>query len=195
MTTFHEYTKVARSRFHEAYGQTMMAWSALEEMLFHWFVVTTKLDEAIARAVFYSARSFTGRRDMFAATLPHSGLDDDTQEFLRACIKKAAQFSAFRNIAAHGMDKYSSKDGEPAFVLASPQTPDPVPEDQAITVEQLEHATEHFYILRGLMFDLHPNSCVPASSPEAYLPLVRGLPNRADSTEPNQWILDNWHQL
>lgn len=87
----------ARDEFHKAFGGALVAWSAVEDGLCEWFKRCTALDERVARAVFYSARSFAGRRDMLIGALPLSNLDEKTSEGIRQCAKRARAYSEFRN--------------------------------------------------------------------------------------------------
>ena len=56
----------------------------------------------MARAIFYSARSFNGRSEMFEAAMANSSLNEDAKAALEAVIAKAAAYSSFRNSLAHG---------------------------------------------------------------------------------------------
>ena len=48
----------AREKFWAAIGEAMAAWSSVEDGLFEWFKRCTGMQETLARAVFYSAKSF-----------------------------------------------------------------------------------------------------------------------------------------
>jgi hypothetical protein len=52
----------ARNVFFQAFGRTMSEWGRLESCLFYWFLVATEIPDDLARAVFFSAKAFTGRR-------------------------------------------------------------------------------------------------------------------------------------
>jgi hypothetical protein len=73
----------------------------LESAIFRWFQYSTGMSDPLARAVFYSARNFTGRRDMLIAALPFASLAKSEQAFIRTALKKTREYSAFRNQMAH----------------------------------------------------------------------------------------------
>jgi hypothetical protein len=68
-------------------------WSTIEDGLFEWFKRCTGLQERLAKSVFYSARSFEGRRDMLTAAISFSPCDKKTRTGMRLCIKRARQYS------------------------------------------------------------------------------------------------------
>lgn len=76
----------------------------------------------------------------------------------------------------------NEKADPPTYVLADPQTPDPLPEGAGFTVEQINTAAENFDLLRRYLVHTHPDFGVGAL-PEEYLALVRALPNKAHSKE------------
>src|SRR5262249_16794129 len=73
----------ARDEFHRVFGRTLTAWAGVEEALFEWFKACTGLHERLARAVFYSVRSFAGQWDMLIASVPFSPFDEQTQTSIR----------------------------------------------------------------------------------------------------------------
>jgi hypothetical protein len=67
----------AHDQFHNAYGAVMTAWARVEGCLFYWFMSASGMEEPLARAIYFSAKSFMGRRDMLRAAIPFSRLDED----------------------------------------------------------------------------------------------------------------------
>src|SRR5690348_4391750 len=87
----------ARSEFYHAFGLAMAWWARMESCMFYWFMHAIDRREGLARDSFFSAKGFTGRRDMFNASIPHSPFEPDVRAFLRAASKTARQCSEFRN--------------------------------------------------------------------------------------------------
>src|ERR1700675_4152885 len=67
----------------------------------HSFQYSPKIPPAMAIQIFYSARSFNGRIDIFDAALTASEASDEAKSFARALIKKAKKYSEYRNKFAH----------------------------------------------------------------------------------------------
>ena len=100
----------------------MAAWSTVEDGLFEWFKRCTGMHEQLARAVFYSAKSFEGRRDMLNSAIPFSSCDEKTREGIRKCVLRASQYVAFRNRIAHRHLVLSYEIKPPQFVLIEGRT-------------------------------------------------------------------------
>lgn len=189
----------AQRDFYQAFGLVMAQWARLESCMFYWFMYAIDKPEAIARAIFFSAKSFTGRRDMFNGAIPHSPFDDDIKMFLKAASKKARQYSEFRNRVAHGEPTWNLKKNSPIFKQyslcearitrgAMTVMTDEALEISMVTNAQMETATHNLRELVRLMWDLHPRyrDDYPDADPKAYRLLVLQLPNRAHSKEPAQ---------
>jgi hypothetical protein len=175
----------AHEQFHSAYGAMMAAWARLEGCLFHWFMSATELSEPRARAIYFSARSFTGRHDMLVGALPFDIFDEPIRKVIRAGIKKARKYSEFRNAVAHGEPVFDIRQQSATwgqFLLTDGRTLDDDPD--AVTIKQLEIATSNFNELRRLLWDVHPMYRKPSLNAEGYLRLIRELPNQARSSEP-----------
>lgn len=59
--------KKAWSHFYQEYGQAMLAWQLVESEFATVFSMLTKIPPAMAIQIFYSARSFRGRIDIYKA--------------------------------------------------------------------------------------------------------------------------------
>jgi hypothetical protein len=185
----------AREEFYRAFGAAMAAWARLESCLFYWFIEALKLEEATGRAIYFSAKSFGARREIFNAAIPHSTLPDEERDFLRAFSKKAAQYAEFRNRVAHGEPMFVMRSGSSLlkqYGLAEPRLSALRPvaveqlEKEIVSVAQLNTATANFDELRRLAWDMHPAYRESSASPVAYRVQVLALPNQAYSTEPAQ---------
>jgi hypothetical protein len=184
----------AQRTFYQAFGLTMASWARLESCMFYWFMNAIEKPEDVARAVFFSAKNFTGRRDMFNAAIPHSSFDNDIRAFLKAASKKARQYAEFRNRVAHGEPTIDGRRTSPSFmqyVLSEPRFPrsSALPEhalDSIVTNEHLDTATQNLTELVRLMWDMHPQYRVADArgTPQEYRQLVLRLPNKAHSKEP-----------
>ena len=174
----------------------MAQWARLESSMFYWFMHAIDKPEAMARAVFFSAKSFTGRRDMFNGAIPHSPFHDDIKMFLKAASKKAGQYSTFRNRVAHGEPTFNLKKNSPTFKqymlcearltrgALTVMTDDEI-EITMVTNVQMTTATHNLQELVRLMWDLHPSQRAgyPDAEPKAYRLRVLQLPNLAHSKE------------
>jgi hypothetical protein len=171
--------------FHEQLGKATAAWSSIEEGLFEWFRLCTGLEERLARAVYYSARSFEGRRDMLSAAIPFSLCDEKTRTSIRLCIKRARQYSEFRNRISHGHIFYYAGN-PPRHVIAEGRALATLfTEQSVVTLEDLKTATINFEELRHLILGFHPDWQHPSVCEQGCLAEIQALPSAANSTEPS----------
>jgi hypothetical protein len=179
---------VALKEFHEAFGRALSAWSSVEEGLFEWFKLCASIqNENLARAIFYSARSFAARRDMLVATIPFSPFNKKTREAIRLCLKRARTYSEFRNRFTHGHPSYLQGDhgrcGD-EFVFAQGRTYYDHDPDDYITIVDLMAATANFRALADLLLGFHPEFQAPDVCEAGCLAEIQALPNEANSMEP-----------
>jgi hypothetical protein len=171
--------------FHEELGKATAAWSSIEEGLFEWFRLCTGLEERLARAVYYSARSFEGRRDMLTAAVPFFPCDEKTRTGIRLCIKRARQYSEFRNRISHGHIIYYVSN-PPRHVIAEGRAlATHFAEQSVVTLEDLKTATINFGELQYLILSFHPDWQTPDVCEQGCLAEIQALPNAANSTEPS----------
>lgn len=71
----------AQDSFYLQYGKTLDGWSILENSVSLFFAKLTGMTPTKARRVFYSARSFNGRADMFEAALSATRLPKELHPF------------------------------------------------------------------------------------------------------------------
>jgi len=122
---------------------------------------------------------------MLSAVIPISSLDTPRKELLKAAVKKAANYSAFRNIAAHGAMNVQEDENPPIYVLADPQASDPVLAEQGLKTEQLDLAAYNIGMLRKYLAEAHPRVYDEHSpSLDKLLELIRELPTQVDSMAP-----------
>jgi hypothetical protein len=105
--------KKAWSRFYQEYGEAMLAWQLVESELATVFSMLTKIPPAMAIQIFYSARGFTGRIDIYKAGITACGAPAEIKSFARALIKKAKKYSEYRNKFAHDQPRLRQQ-GHPA---------------------------------------------------------------------------------
>jgi hypothetical protein len=160
------------------YGKAMSEWSRIERALFHWFAHVTLLDDEPARRIFYSTTGFRGRADMLSAVVSLNKLEANETELIKVALKRAVQWSAFRNKLAHGefsLDRQNIVQGK-----LSPH----IARSQAISFEHLKRAQSNFRQLSealyaGLELAFGPydgDQDDPLSSLEKCIELVRSLP-------------------
>ena len=128
----------------------------------------------LGRAIFFSGRSFATRADLLSAVIPLSPFESDHQEFLKAILKKARQFSAGRNAIAHGIpvnlhshdESYTGpkvKEGRTSW------------ESGGIGIDALLMAQINFNSLAEII----EQAVFPSAQREEYLLRVQALPNEA----------------
>lgn len=103
----------AWAQFYQAYGEAMLAWSTLESELATVFSFLTNIPPDMAIQLYYSARSFTARMDLFKAGLTASGAPAELKSFARGLITQAKKYSEYRNKFAHDQPLLSQH-GHPA---------------------------------------------------------------------------------
>ncbi|WP_029585582.1 hypothetical protein [Bradyrhizobium sp. URHD0069] len=180
------------AEFHHAYGVAMSQWAGVERSLYLWFVHVTQMKEKVARAVFYSARSFNARAEMLQAAIDQGGhLAPERLEFIQKALGRAWGYSSFRNRMAHGEPMMNILDlkGQPRKVswsIVQGKTRDRATD---ISMEDFETAHRNFYMLQNLLIDTHPTPGVGNPDhqwPAKALQLLSELPTEANSkTVPN----------
>lgn len=134
-----------------AYGEALLEWSYVENRMYRWFRHLAKLQDGMARAVFFSARSFQGRSDMLAAAIEQATFAGPRgligRQAISEALDKAISYSKFRNALAHGMviSEYSEKGRRELLV----QGKHPVHMHSAtgVTIDQLKIAGKNFAAL------------------------------------------------
>lgn len=176
----------AHAEFHHAYGVAMSQWACVERNLYLWFVHVTQMKEKVARAVFYSARSFNARAEMLQAAIEKADhLAPERLDFIQEALRRAWSYSSFRNRMAHGEPLMNILDlkGQPRkvfFSIAQGKTRDHPSSE--ISMEDLETATQNFYVLQNLLIDTHPTPGVGKPDhqwPATALQLLSELPSQA----------------
>lgn len=171
------------NEFYIAYGKVIDEWAFIEFVLAHIFGAITLIDNRMSEALFYSGRSFQTRRDLLAAAIEHSpakGAADDILEFAKACLKKANQYSTFRNALAHRLilwnhitDRGELREGDDIENLDS---------KKLYLIEDLVTAQKNYHSFRMLMLKvIKPETYQPELSPEEGRELILALPNEAQS--------------
>ncbi|MEX0955212.1 MAG: hypothetical protein WDZ83_08385 [Rhizobiaceae bacterium] len=174
------------SEFFMYYGQAMDGWSALEGGLALWFAKLTRMPPKRARRIFYSARSFNGRAEMFEAALSVARLPKGTSALLKTIIKTARKYSAFRNRLAHGEANVHTDivDGKPTFemLITEPQYQERMTREHGISVEDIKAANDAFRVLAGDLMMVF-NGEIAAAQLEERRELILQRPNLPSSKE------------
>jgi hypothetical protein len=141
-------------KFLLAYGEALMEWSYVENRLFRWFMHLTALEDEMARAIFFSARSFLGRSDMLDAVIERATFSNYGQiarQIIEEATQKANSYAGFRNAIAHGfvISEYSEK-GRREFLVQG-KHPTHLQSETGITFDRLKIASENFASLANLL--------------------------------------------
>ncbi|GFO82209.1 MAG: hypothetical protein A49_18360 [Methyloceanibacter sp.] len=160
--------------FYSQYGSTLEAWGRIESGLSDLFAKITRMPRKRASKIFFSARSFNGRADMFEAALSAVRLDKETRSLLKTIIKKARTYSGFRNKLAHGQLNVFAEtvDGDFGFKMFISEHTDI---ETGYAAEDLKAAEDLF---RALFMDvLAVVKDRPEPSPETRRELILQRPN------------------
>jgi len=176
----------ALDEFHKALGSAQAAWSAMEDGLFEWFKQCTSMHTKLARAVFYSARSFDGRRDMLLAAIPFSPCDEKTRTGIRLCIKRVRKYAEFRNRFSHGHLIYLDREIPQHVLTEGRSLESPLIEGHFVTCDDLRIAALNFGKLTDCLLGFHPDWQPESVCARGCLEEIRALPAEAHSLEPNQ---------
>jgi hypothetical protein len=137
--------------FIKAYGEALLEWSYVENRLSRWFGHLTGLSHAMARAVFYSARSFQGRSDMLSAVIPAASIaNEGARRFIHDALFKAINYSPLRNKLAHGIPVLRY-DGVEAKVILIEGKIGYSGEDDALESSKFRIAAKNFETLANLL--------------------------------------------
>jgi hypothetical protein len=113
----HERYLEKHSEFYHAYGLAMANWSELERTFANLFVAMTRMQADTGLAIFYSARSFLGRADMFMAAAATAPTLPKGREFLVQAMKRAQAWTATRNALAHDEHGLMPDQEEPGLAI------------------------------------------------------------------------------
>jgi hypothetical protein len=103
----------AWNKFYREYGQAMVAWQLVESELATVFSMLTKIPPPMAIQIFYSARSFNGRIDIYKAGITACTAPTEIKAMARGLINKAKKYAEYRNKFAHDQPRLRQQ-GQPA---------------------------------------------------------------------------------
>jgi hypothetical protein len=178
----------ATFEFYHFYGHAMASWASLESSLQHWFSHLTGMDHNMGSAIFFGARGFGARADMLDAAIQTCKSKPQAQiEFIKEAVKKARQYSSFRNKIAHGEPRLNVtksgdiEDGGPVesahYMLIQGKSGLSV-KDPGISVTELNVAIGNIKRLRTYIISAANFRSVSGSKPpEECRALVLALPN------------------
>lgn len=176
-----EHVNQAHAEFHHAFGCAMSEWAGVERSLFYWFTYITRMKSEMARAVFYSARSFNARADMLAAAIAEAKRQTEVElEFIRTALKRARGYGGFRNNLAHGepiMNIMGPKEAPRAIHYSITQGKKPNLGSD-ITIADLLTAAKNFHSLKLIITEALPWE---KRVPEECLAQLLALPTQANS--------------
>jgi len=173
--------------FYAQLGKALDAWATLELVLSWWFGYLTGMHEAMARTIFYSANSYSTKRDMLRGALetaqsswrpsalpnrPYTPLavaPPDVTSFLALAFKVAGQYSNARNSVAHRMTVFSADKNEHALVDRGNWW-----SESGITIDHLVEMELNITRLKNILRDVYAFLIAPAKDlPQ--MPLEEGL--------------------
>ncbi|MBZ0148402.1 MAG: hypothetical protein K8F62_12805 [Pseudorhodoplanes sp.] len=169
----------ASIEFFHAYGAAMAEWASVERALYYWFLGITGMRDGMARAIFYSGRSFNARAEMLQSAIGSAYRQSEAEvTFIKAALKKAWSYSGFRNNIAHGEPMLNVAGANEIFYTIV-QGKRIGMSEPSVAIEDMETAAENFSKLKQLLIDMIPEYRPQnPKSPEEYLALVQGLPSQ-----------------
>jgi hypothetical protein len=172
----------ARQEFLFRLGVAMAEWANVERGFYYWFAAFTKLNDPMARSIFYGAKGFGARADMVESTIPFAqGFSDVEIKLVELAVKKARNYSGFRNSLAHGepIPIVSANGGLMVMKMGDAKRPSFKNE---ITVDEISLAAVNFATLAtALIRASQPLIMTPGESTKQFLSLIQQLPNQANS--------------
>jgi hypothetical protein len=181
----------SQREFHLAFGQALGQWALIEERLSYWFEAATRMPYKMARAMFFSPRSFSARADILEAALSNNFVFCHCSlEFIKAATKKTGNFSKFRNRLAHGEQSFDARKDSPTFkqtILISGKDIPETAADNAVTIARLNEATAYFRELARLLMDVFEfvSGQRTPDTPVECLRLLNELPNQVGVQRPS----------
>ncbi len=183
-----EYDK-REAAFSVAFGKVLMEWAYVENSLFLLFEHLTGLPEALARALFYSARSYNGRVDMISAIMDVSNKAIENpiiKEIAKEAISKANKYVAFRNSLAHNIAIASATENGAVIVLIEGKHGTEYGIKSGILIDHLEIAANNFNKLSHIIKMLiHASKLQYSERIPEFLEQLRMLPNAPSQKEPS----------
>lgn len=190
--------------FYAQLGKALDAWATLELVLSWWFAYLTGMHEAMARAIFYSANSYSTKRDMLRLALdtarsswrppaiptkpyvPLLAAPKDMTDFLSLAFKVAGQYSTARNSVAHRMTVFHEETNGYIMVDRGRWW-----SESGLTRDHLLEMEDNITRLKDILRDVHiclvsPEKALPQMPLAEGLRQVQSLPNQAHSLITNQ---------
>ncbi len=163
----------------------MLAWQILESELAMLFSKLSKIPPAMAMQIFYSARSFNGRMDLFKAALAASEASADAKTLARVLIRKAKKYSEYRNKFAHDQPLVHQFGVPPKLEIvmvdgAAQFQIDEVKQryvDNAVRIADIRAAAECFRKLGNLARDFWAQGKIQSGSLDKLRERLHALPN------------------
>jgi len=177
--------------FLHRYGYAVACWARVEDAVYSWFALLTRMPDEMSRAIFYSGKGFMARADMIeAAILADKKRTPQQIEFIKEAIKKARTYSVVRNKIVHGNPMPTlTVEGGPDVVdinYTISQAKSLYRKESDISLEQLGVAGQNFTKLSRYMVAALPTTAAKhAKPPEECHALVLALPSQPhDKDDP-----------
>jgi hypothetical protein len=184
MSVKRELLEHASLELHINYGIAMERWSALEQAMYLWFEHLTGLKREVASAIFYCARGFFSRAEMLESLIEVvCDAEKIETQIMKEGIKKARNYSGFRNKLAHGerlLNIHQSRAGDTAHYVITQGKSATNPKADEITIQHMQIAADNVRSLHKAMLSILPvfMNSDEALSPAECLATIRSLPNQ-----------------
>ena len=184
----------AWSDFYREYGEAMVAWQLVESELATVFSILTNIPPPMAIQIFYSARGFTGRVDIYKAGITAGNAPAETKSLARSLINKAKKYSEYRNKFAHDQPRLRQQ-GHPArfdilMVDGKGQfQSDELKQqylDEAVTVAEITEAATCFRNLANLVRDFWADLTTRTASLDTLRDRLLALPTLPPSKDQSR---------
>ena len=176
-----------REAFMKQFGEAMGAWAVTERELSTVFALATGMKPEMAIQIFYSARSFKGRYDMFKSALIVAALPEDTKTCIRLILTRMNKYNECRTALAHNIPEQIDPkrmaliEGSAQFqrdeIKASARA-------KAITLETMHIISDNFNSLSNVVLDFWTEFLVQQPSLDTLRARLAQLPIDARSKDP-----------
>lgn len=149
------------SEFILNFGEALLEWSYVENRIYKWFHHLTGMSDRLARATFFSARSFAARAEMLSAVVDESDFKGaasaEARDFIVDAITKSLAYTRLRNAMAHGLPiRWVASEGT-TDLLVQGKTATHLHATTGLTVSTFKLASKNFeslaiFIQAGLGF-------------------------------------------
>ena len=177
-----------RDEFLRRYGRAMAAWATVERELSTLFWLVTQIKPAMAIKIFYSARSFKERADMFKAAIVAADVSDDVKTISRLLLSKSIKYNECITALENDIPNFDDM-GKLLLVEVNAQVQsDEIKRrstNKGLNTSQLNIVANNFHTLATIIFGFWTDLLLnKAPSPDKFREQLRQLPADARSKDP-----------